>query len=257
MGIDVWVSRETSEAVKKCDVLVKPELKIPPAELLVDAQVIVKGETAIEVSKEAEVEIKTESLIDKKQSMPTDWNGLQQAVVTCQQCALHKERTKALFGSGNQNSDWLIIGDIPSHADDQQGKIFSDQSGELLIAMLKAIGLNRHQVYLTNTLKCMPANNREPVETEVESCHQYLLQQIELIKPKLILVLGQSAAQRVLKTHSTMARLRQKVHSLETLNIPVVVTYHPSYLLNMPTDKAKAWQDLLFAKNSFASTAVL
>jgi len=230
MGIDVWV---------------------PRVEVVVDSNAATSGS-----------EIKNKTAVDTQpeptaSAIPTNWNDLRQAVVTCQKCILHTTRTQAIFGSGNQNADWLIIGDIPSEADDQHGDIFSDQSGELLTAMLKAIGLIRQQVYIANTLKCITPNNREPETGESETCIQYLLQQIALIKPKLILIVGQNTAQRLLKTHSTMARLRQKVHTLVDFNIPVVVTYHPAYLLNMPADKEKAWQDLILAKKTISAAAVL
>ena len=228
MGIDVWVPREKSNPIA-----------LQPV-----------------------TEIKTNDVADlipepAAPAIATDWNGLRQMVSGCQKCALHTTRAQTVFGSGNQNADWLIIGDIPSTDDDKHGSIFSDQSGELLTAMLKAIGLNRQQVYITNILKCMPPNNREPEMDESETCIQYLHQQIALVKPKLILLVGHSAAQRLLKTHSTMARLRQKVHVLDEINLPVVVTYHPAYLLNMPADKEKAWQDLLLAKKTISASAVL
>lgn len=251
MGIDVWVPREETEllAVESASA----DIKMTASKL---------DDISEPADLQSATEIKTKevaNIIPKPTApeIPTDWNGLRQMVSTCQKCALHATRTHAVFGSGNQNADWLIIGDKPSESDDLQGNVFSDQSGNLLTAMLKAIGLTRQQVYIANTLKCIPPNNREPEAGESETCFQYLQQQIELIKPKLILVVGQSAAQRLLKTHSNMARLRQKVHNLEGVNIPVVVTYHPAYLLNMPTDKEKAWQDLLLAKKTISATAVL
>ncbi len=247
MGIDVWVSRKQAGL---------PE---PDEISTVKSSVDIKAES-FEYHPDIEVKNKDTATVQPQQTeadLPADWNGLQQAVTCCQKCVLHTSRTHTVFGSGNQNADWLIIGDKPSEVDDECGESFSDQSGELLTAMLKAIGLTRQQVYITNTLKCIPPNNREPEIDETETCLQYLFQQIKLIKPKLILVVGHSAAQRLLKTHSTMARLRQKVHTLEDVNLPVVVTYHPAYLLNMPADKAKAWQDLLLAKKTISTTAVL
>ncbi|VAW92114.1 Uracil-DNA glycosylase, family 4 [hydrothermal vent metagenome] len=255
MGIDVWVPREKTEPLTETLAIEKASADITvTAPKLEGKSESADLQPATEIKTKEVAEIIPESTAPE---IPTDWNGLRQVVSTCQKCALHATRTHAVFGSGNQNADWLIVGDIPSVSDDKLGDVFTDQSGELLTAMLKAISLTRHQVYIANTLKCITPNNREPEADESETCFQYLQQQIELIKPKLILVVGQSAAQRLLKTHSTMARLRQKVHTLEGINIPVVVTYHPAYLLNMPADKAKAWQDLLLAKKTISATAVL
>ncbi len=247
MDIDVWVPREETKQLVEMPV-VDTKASLPESEV---ESIPVDLQPITETEKKEVVELQPEPLV------PADWNGLRQMVSSCQQCALHTTRTQTVFGSGNQNADWLIIGDIPSVADDQHGEIFTDQGGELLTAMLKAIGLTRQQVYITNALKCLPPNNREPEADESEACLQYLQQQITLLKPKLILVIGRNAAQLLLKTHSTMARLRQKVHTLDGINVPVVVTYHPAYLLNMPADKEKAWQDLLLAKKTISATTVL
>ena len=254
MGIDVWVPREEMELTAETLVagsLAVDKMSSPEPELQATA---VDLQPVTEIEKKEVVDVQLEPITPV---IPADWNGLRQMVSTCQKCALHTTRTQTVFGSGNQNADWLIIGDMPSVADDRHGGIFTDQRGELLTAMLKAIGLTHQQVYITNTLKCITPNNREPEVEESETCLQYLHQQITLVKPKLILVVGHSAAQRLLKTHSTMARLRQKVHTLEGIDLPVVVTYHPAYLLNMPADKEKAWQDLLLAKKTISATTVL
>lgn len=248
MGIDVWVPREETEQADNT-VAVEAVAAVKAAES--------PSVTEIETKTETVTELLAEPKSDPEPDIPEDWQGLQQAVSACQLCALHATRTQSIFGTGHPNASWLIIGDMPSEADDRLGDIFSDQSGELLTAMLKAIDLTRPQVYMANTLKCLPPNNRQPETDEADACYPYLLQQIKLIKPKLILVVGQSAAQRLLKTHSTIARLRQKVHTLEELNLPVVVTYHPAYLLNTPADKEKAWQDLLLAKRTMTASAVL
>jgi len=252
MGIDVWVSRENSNE----------ELNTEKAEYAKDEQaseVISVAQPALaEVeSLTSEVENKPATESSAQLDVPQNWQGLKATVSNCTRCSLHSSRIQTVFGSGNEKADWLIIGDKPSEADNTSGEPFSDKAGELLTAMLRSIGLTRQQVYVANTLKCITPNNREPEASESEACLQYLKQQINLIQPKLILVVGQSAAQRLLGTHSTMARLRQKVHSLESINIPVVVTYHPSYLLSMPADKGKAWQDLLFANKVISTEAVL
>lgn len=180
-----------------------------------------------------------------------DWQALQQAVKSCQQCELHKNRTNTVFGMGHQQADWMIIGDAPASLDDQQGQPFVDQAGQLLTNMLRAIGLKRNEVYISNLLKCRPPNNREPGIQETTSCHAYLQRQIELIQPKIILVFGQVAAQKLLKTNEPLARLRGKLHQLPDTDISLVVTYHPAYLLKKTTDKRKAWEDLKLAKQQF------
>jgi len=264
MGIDVWVPRDVQnedaiEAIQDTPILLsqvkQEQVPVTNAEILP----VVENNQTIDVDASPIQKIADD--IPTTLSIPDDWNGLSQAVSSCRECGLHTSRTHTVFGSGNQNADWLIIGDTPTVDDDKNGNPFTGQSGELLTAMLRAIKLTRQQVYITNTLKCTTPNNREPEESELDTCLQYLHKQISLINPKLILVLGQSAAQRVLNNQSTLARLRQKVHSLEDSNIsvsvPVVVSYHPSSLLSMPANKGKAWQDLLFAQKAISSQAVL
>ena len=279
MGIDVWVSRDQIEeaaiekavieeavvdvnSVSDANLIVEPEIQNIDAKdqfeqlhAAISAKPAVAQEEKISTIITEQPDAPTNPIFD----IPTDWNGLAQAVSSCQRCELHNSRTHTVFGSGNQNADWLIIGDTPTVDDDKNGNPFTGQSGELLTAMLRAIKLTRQQVYITNTLKCTTPNNREPEESELDTCLQYLHKQISLINPKLILVLGQSAAQRVLNNQSTLARLRQKVHTLEESNIsvPVIVSYHPSSLLSMPANKGKAWQDLLFAQKTISSQAVL
>jgi len=182
---------------------------------------------------------------------------MQQAVASCQLCDLSASRTTSIFGAGNQQAEWLIIGDAPSSEDDASGQIFTGAQGELLTAMLRAIGLNRQQVYLSNIVKCMPANNADATTEQTEMCLNYLKQQIILIKPKIILVLGQHAAQRLLDSHSTLARLRQKTHRLDGLDASIIVTYHPASLLSMPQNKRDAWHDLLFAQKTISAETVL
>ncbi len=245
MGIDVWVSRESNSfeatATSTSEVISKPNSD-PGNEPVANV---------VSVEKHADV-VTTDKL-----NIPADWNNLRQAVSTCQACTLHASRTQSVFGSGNEKADWLIIGDAPSNDDDLSGQIFSGQQGELLTAMLRAIGLTRQQVYLANIVKCMPADKRDVEPNEAETCLQYLKQQITLLQPKLILVLGQHAAQSLLNSHSTLARLRQKVQALDSFNIPVVVTYHPASLLSMPSNKRDAWQDLLFAQKIISTANVL
>lgn len=176
-----------------------------------------------------------------------DWDGLRQQVATCTRCDLHRGRTQTVFGVGNQNADWLIIGEAPGAEEDKRGEPFVGRAGQLLDAMLAAINLDRSRAYIANILKCRPPNNRDPQASEVTCCEAYLQRQIALIKPKLILAVGRIAAQNLLKTDLPLGRLRGQTHYYGEDRIPVIVTYHPAYLLRAPSDKRKAWQDLKLA----------
>jgi DNA polymerase len=157
-----------------------------------------------------------------------------------------------VFGVGDESADWMLIGEAPGAEEDRLGDPFVGQAGKLLDNMLAAIGLSRRQnVYIANVLKCRPPGNRNPSPEEVEQCSPHLLKQIELVKPKLILAMGRFAAQTLLATDASIASLRGKVHRYA--GVPLVVTYHPAYLLRNLPDKAKAWEDLLFARRTLAS----
>ncbi|MCP3670160.1 MAG: uracil-DNA glycosylase [Gammaproteobacteria bacterium] len=177
-----------------------------------------------------------------------DWPALQARVEACRACSLHQTSTQTVFGTGNQSADLLIIGEAPGEDEDRQGEPFMGTAGQLLNAMLKAIGLNRSQVFITNILKCSPPENRDPHVDEVRSCEPFLQRQIELVRPKVILAMGRVASQNLLKTDVAVGGLRGSEHLLRGGNIPVVVTYHPAYLLRSPDQKGKAWQDLLRTK---------
>ena len=181
-----------------------------------------------------------------------DWDALREAVDTCTACKLYKTRTQGVLGVGDQNADWLIIGEAPGVDEDAQGEPFVGQAGKLLDAMLAAIGLKRGEdVYITNVLKSRPPNNRNPEPDEVAACMPYLLRQIELIQPRIILALGRFAAQSLLNTEESIGRLRGRVHQFQ--GVPLIVTYHPAYLLRKLPDKARAWEDLCLARRTLAS----
>jgi DNA polymerase len=174
------------------------------------------------------------------------WMELRQAVPACTACALHKSRTQTVFGVGDENADWLLVGEAPGAEEDRLGDPFVGQAGKLLDSMLAAIGLNRRKnVYIANVLKCRPPGNRNPQPEEVASCSPYLQAQIALIRPRLIVAMGRFAAQTLLSTDASIASLRGRVHAYA--GVPLIVTYHPAYLLRNLPDKAKAWADLLFA----------
>jgi DNA polymerase len=175
-----------------------------------------------------------------------DWQQLEQAVSQCQLCELHSSRTRTVFGVGNHNADLLVIGEAPGADEDRQGEPFVGRAGQLLDAMLAAIQLDRRQVFIANVLKCRPPDNRNPHTSEIVCCDAYLQRQIELIQPKMILALGRIAAHHLLVSQESLGKLRQQVHSYH--GIPLVVSYHPAYLLRKPADKGKSWQDLLKIK---------
>ena len=178
-----------------------------------------------------------------------DWQSLQDCVANCEACALSNTRTQTVFGVGDPNAEWLLVGEAPGAEEDRKGEPFVGQAGKLLDNMLAAIALKRGQnVYIANVLKCRPPENRDPQGEEVKQCDPFLKRQVELIKPKLIIALGKFAAQSLLGSDKTIAALRGKLHDYH--GVPVIVTYHPAYLLRALADKAKAWEDLCFARNS-------
>jgi len=176
-----------------------------------------------------------------------DWPELKQAVASCMSCALHATRTQTVFGVGDERAEWLLVGEAPGAEEDRLGEPFVGQAGKLLDNMLAALGLRRGEnVYIANVLKCRPPGNRNPEPEEVARCTPYLQRQIALIRPKLIVAMGRFAAQTLLASDATIASLRGRVHRYA--GVPLVVTYHPAYLLRNLPDKAKAWSDLVFAR---------
>ena len=175
-----------------------------------------------------------------------EWPQLKDSVAGCVACPLHKGRNKTVFGVGDESAEWMFIGEGPGAEEDMKGEPFVGQAGRLLDNMLAAIKLKRgHNVYIANVVKCRPPNNRNPEPGEVAQCEPYLHRQIELIKPKLIIALGKVAAVNLLKREMPVASMRGKIHEYQ--GIPLIVTYHPAYLLRSLPEKAKAWADLCFA----------
>lgn len=178
-----------------------------------------------------------------------DWPQLKQTVAACTRCPLHAKRSQAVFGVGDEEADWLFVGEGPGEEEDRQGEPFVGQAGKLLDNMLASIDLKRGQnVYIANVVKCRPPGNRNPEATEITSCAPYLERQIALIAPKLIVALGKVAATRLLGKEASIASLRGKL--LEYQGRPLIVTYHPAYLLRSLPDKAKAWQDLCLIRRT-------
>ena len=181
-----------------------------------------------------------------------DWGVLRERVAGCTACDLCKTRTQTVFGVGATRAEWLVIGEAPGAEEDRQGEPFVGRAGRLLNAMLLAIGLPRETVFIANILKCRPPGNRDPKLEEVGRCLPYLSNQIALLKPKIMLAVGRIAAQNLLATDAPLARLRGRLHTFGEANTPLVVTYHPAYLLRTPSDKRKAWEDLKFARATHA-----
>jgi DNA polymerase len=182
-----------------------------------------------------------------------DWGALRAAVEGCTACKLAATRTRAVFGVGDEHAEWLFVGEAPGAEEDARGEPFVGQAGRLLDAMLAAIGLARgRNVYITNILKSRPPGNRNPEADEIAACLPYLLRQIDLIQPRIIVALGRFAAQTLLDSDEPIARLRGRVHRFR--GIALVATYHPAYLLRNPADKARAWEDLCLARATHSSS---
>lgn len=185
-----------------------------------------------------------------------DWPALRDAVAACQACGLAASRTQTVFGVGHPRAHWMIVGEAPGEQEDRQGEPFVGPAGQLLDAMLRAVGLTRdeagpeRQVYIANTLKCRPPRNRNPEPQELACCEPFLQRQIALVRPRILLAMGRFAVQALLRTDEPIGRLRGRVHAYQ--GVPLVVTYHPAYLLRQPQDKAKAWEDLCLAASHMA-----
>ena len=179
-------------------------------------------------------------------ALGADWATLREQVANCTRCALAASRTNTVFGVGNPDADWLVIGEAPGAEEDRRGEPFVGRAGQLLDQMLLAVGQRRETVFIANILKCRPPNNRDPNPDESAACRAYLTRQIELVQPKIILAVGRIAAQNLLGSDAAVSRLRGRPHDLD--GIPLVVTYHPAYLLRSPSQKGKAWSDLCLAR---------
>jgi DNA polymerase len=180
------------------------------------------------------------------QVLAMDWKQLKASVCTCSACPLHKTRKQAVPGVGDEQAEWLFVGEGPGAEEDERGEPFVGQAGKLLDNMLAAIALQRGKnVYIANVVKCRPPGNCTPEPAEVLACEPYLARQIELIQPRLIVALGKVAAQNLLGVEATLASLRGRLHQYR--GIPLIVTYHPAYLLRSLGEKAKSWEDLCFA----------
>lgn len=177
-----------------------------------------------------------------------DWPALQAEVAACRACGLCEGRTQTVFGVGDRNASLMVVGEAPGAEEDKQGEPFVGRAGKLLDQMLRALELPREQVFIANILKCRPPNNRDPQPAEVAACEPFLQRQLHGVAPKLILAVGRIAAQNLLKVDTPLGKLRGQLHHYGPEQVPVVVTYHPAYLLRSPKEKARAWEDLKRAR---------
>lgn len=215
MGIRRWVRRD----------LPAQALREPETESLADAVIPAPEES-----------------VDEQPA--TEWEALRAQVAACEKCGLHTSRTQTVFGTGDRNADLLIIGEAPGADEDREGTPFVGRAGQLLDQMLLAAGFRRNQVYIANILKCRPPSNRNPSPDEILACSGYLASQIAMLEPKAILAVGGVSATSLLETDLSVGKLRGEVRQYGESNIPLVVTYHPAYLLRKPAEKARSWLDL-------------
>lgn len=198
--------------------------------------------------KEMEIDCWQKKIKNIELSTADNWSELETQVATCALCDLHKTRTKPVFGVGNKKANLMFIGEAPGANEDLQGEPFVGRAGMLLNSMIQSIGLKRNDIYIANILKCRPPSNRDPKPEEVKLCTPYLEQQITLVQPKILVAVGRIAAQFLLNTMESMSRLRGKTYQYGAKNIPLLVTYHPAYLLRSPSEKSKAYIDFLMIK---------
>ncbi len=266
IGITVWQRRNSLTELQpepaEPPALDKPQLASPPAPEPVVAPPAESGEMPPAWLDEAPplegnwepLEIEPVVPEEAYQASPAesdvaglDWPALEKRVKGCRLCQLREGCTQTVFGVGNRQADLLIIGEAPGADEDRQGEPFVGRAGQLLNEMLLAMGLKRQQVFIANILKCRPPGNRDPRSEEALKCEPYLLRQIALIRPRVILSVGRISAQNLLKTEIAVGKLRGRIHNFGSSAIPLVVTYHPAYLLRSPEQKGKAWADLQLA----------
>ncbi len=244
MGIEVWERRG----------MTAPQADTPTGDVVGAAAMRQRTDEACE-DPGNKVARNTDNHDHARRVAAMNWDELALTVKGCTRCALHATRTQTVFGVGNREAEWLVIGEAPGAEEDRQGEPFVGRAGQLLNSMLLAIGLRREEVYIANILKCRPPNNRDPKPEEEQACRDYLERQIRLIRPKIILAVGRIAAQNLMKVDTPIGKMRGRTYSYQDTGIPVVITYHPAYQLRSPLEKRKAWQDLLYARRVFAGLA--
>ena len=198
---------------------------------------------------EMEIDISWYKKNNFSQPANTDLQTLDTIIKNCKKCKLHETRINTVFGDGSANAKVMIIGEAPGKDEDISGKPFVGRAGKLLTEILSSINLERKDIFITNTVKCRPPENRNPHDDEIISCSEYLDEQIRLINPKVIVLLGKIAANRILNIDEPISNLRGKKYFIKENNIPIIVFYHPAYLLRSPLQKSKVWEDLKFMEN--------
>jgi uracil-DNA glycosylase family 4 len=251
MGVSVWRSRDAAPVIAATVVSGRATLDVGLGSTIDRAadETRVHGDESPGRVPEPATEPATErspasSIEQQGRSLAVDLAQLRTQVSACTQCKLHQSRNQTVFGVGNDSARLLIIGEAPGADEDAQGEPFVGRAGKLMNAMLAAIGLAREQVYIANILKCRPPGNRDPHADEVASCAHFLQQQIAFVAPELILAVGRIAAQNLLGVSTPIGKLRGHLHTHAASGTPVLVTYHPAYLLRSPLEKRRAWQDL-------------
>ena len=224
----------------------------------VDDDVLSVEERPLEAARPAPVAAPVEQRVALPSSVATlEWPALRETVAACTACKLCEGRRQTVFGVGNERAHWMIVGEAPGEQEDRQGEPFVGKSGQLLDNMLRAIALTRgeaepaRQVYIANTIKCRPPGNRNPEPEELAKCEPFLIRQVQLVQPKIIVAMGRFAVHSLLRSTEPIGRLRGRVHAYQ--GVPLIVTYHPAYLLRNPEDKAKAWDDLCLAMETAAA----
>jgi len=217
----------------------------PHSELTVDNETLKQPETFV-----------ASQQIDTSELSKMDLMALRATVNVCTLCEIHQTRKQTVFGEGHHKADWFIVTEAPSADEEREGKAFVGPSGVLLTQMLRAIGLTREEVFITNIIKCRTLNNRDPLSEEIHACGHYLQRQIEYVGPKIILCLGRVAAHALLETDVPVSKIRGQTYTYEKYaDIPLMVTYHPAYLLRSPKEKIKVWEDLKLARSTFMSVS--
>ncbi|CAK0763001.1 uracil-DNA glycosylase [Gammaproteobacteria bacterium] len=267
MGIAVWEQRRgwavlpqefppsiscpVVEAENRLSVMENNEGEGEEIKKTVEADPFVYGVASAGEIGDSRLSISTVPVVSSVEIPTTDWDRLERTVKECTACPLHRTRTQSVFGVGNRAAKWFIVGEAPGEDEDRQGEPFVGRAGQLLDLMLKGIGLQREEVYIANVLKSRPPGNRTPLPEEIATCGAYLERQIELVRPQIILATGAVAAQKLLASTTAIGLLRGRIYRYGTHRIPLVVTYHPSYLLRSPHEKRKAWDDLRLAWRVF------
>lgn len=258
MGVEVWGLRTAAEAAEMAEPAAAGDVGDVADAAAEAAAAGAAGESSAAESSAAPATVAVDSppvvaadapAADAADAADADTLArIAEEVAACQQCALHKTRANTVPGCGNLRADYLFVGEAPGRDEDLQGEPFVGRAGKLLDMMLAALGLARADVFIANVLKCRPPDNRDPLPAEVAQCEAYLHRQLALIQPKVIVALGRISAQALLKTDTAIGKLRGAAHHYGPANIPLVVTYHPAYLLRSPEQKAKSWDDLWLAK---------